>query len=1193
MKMGARHPIFLGETAGIADFIQNDARYVKGGYKRLEKILKKVDEFEAELKKEKVMWETTRYTQLVACDKGEKDVADQKVTRDGNEASNLAKTRSLAGEIIQLKGNIAYDLSLEGAEAQGQKDDILGATKHYKEYWSGTEERHQVRNVLMQALWLICYGFANFRHTQYCTNIRQQPDYDEKPDSDTKIYEELQATDVGKSEYIDLESQSKLFSETMDPVWQQQKMFDTQTVNSEDGDPDMNKGFVANRAPWGVDPGGMEYRIGADPGAVSQGAATFSPTTAAPTTSRRLLSQDEDEEELGESNEEEAQNMTNEEMSARLSFLIDGTNIPRHISVPINALIQSVESDDTAVTEGLVEALVNMDVEEGQDQSKADYAFYNDMNTKRKEMYSRATLAISEKKSQLSSFTTIESKMSEQLAIYDSEVSSFADMESLMSQERSNREACELANIEAEATLEAVVEEETNLMRLNSLLRFLVIGDQPDCSDATFDNCERGTAPGGSCTWRNRGVAPAGGAVAANCETETGQDIACNYDNSYPDSPAYSDVYAKVHTGDSSPARGTFRSSDVFCACEYGRFGRQDPNAGCTDCACDLYMCPGYGRIQYPGNDQPALKINGVPIGPQYYPTGSGIQVEGTYVLGNVCAGIRWEGSHGACDVSTGKCTWCFNDAERTSGDGANINGFGKPAADDTTGGHQCGSCRSECLTSGNIDGSGNVVTSADWAPFSFTAEGNCGADAWANQMNGTPKLCDDGTNKFVCSEVVKAFWHHGTYEKCENKYVYKVPTDADPDKYHFERGTESSTCSGDAGTAEKWEFSGAYTGDCVCTVQSEAAAWSGKACEFRMCNDDEDGAKKGKWYPFQAAVNCQGRGVCIEQSKGDDATYQPGECSCDQYSTGATCKEKRCPGYDPTVGREAQECGEGTGTCNLATGRCQCAAGVSCGHQGMNGRCPGACIYNDCENNCGGSDIDGDGSHGLCDRFSGVCMCTGGEGSPGDGAPDYNFNGPACRKVTKGADANRDAQHAVWTKSMDQWGWSTCKKGYLVTGMQTDLLSSMDALYNLDRAKCQRPYEAGEVMPSAIEPSRCYHENWWKQMDSKGGKFCRRNYFIAGFFRSHCNSLYCIEMAKCCSVKRSIWKDCKWTAINDWTSNNNGFSIADDVAGVEDQFIAGVFRDETHTLQGITHIRQCSPLWWGQVYKFKTRFDD
>merc|ERR1719353_2678887 len=72
MKMGARHPIFLGETAGIADFIQNDARYVKGGYKRLDSILKKIDEFEVQLTEEKKNWEKSRYSSLATC----KDSAD-------------------------------------------------------------------------------------------------------------------------------------------------------------------------------------------------------------------------------------------------------------------------------------------------------------------------------------------------------------------------------------------------------------------------------------------------------------------------------------------------------------------------------------------------------------------------------------------------------------------------------------------------------------------------------------------------------------------------------------------------------------------------------------------------------------------------------------------------------------------------------------------------------------------------------------------------------------------------------------------------------------------------------------------------------------------------------------------------------------------------------------------------------------
>merc|ERR1712070_162621 len=124
-----------------------------------------------------------------------------------------------------------------------------------------------------------------------------------------------------------------------------------------------------------------------------------------------------------------------------------------------------------------------------------------------------------------------------------------------------------------------------------------------------------------------------------------------------------------------------------------------------------------------------------------------------------------------------------------------------------------------------------------------------------------------------------------------------------------------------------------------------------------------------------------------------------------------------------------------------------------------------------------------------------------------------------------------------IWTSSMDKWGWSTCETGYLLTGMKTDRLQTMDALYNLDRGFCQQPFESSAAILRGVEPSRCYHENWWKKFDTRGGKFCRRNYFVAGLFRSHCNSLYCIEMAKCCNVKRSIWTDCKWTKNDGWNT--------------------------------------------------------
>merc|ERR1712167_167200 len=88
--------------------------------------------------------------------------------------------------------------------------------------------------------------------------------------------------------------------------------------------------------------------------------------------------------------------------------------------------------------------------------------------------------------------------------------------------------------------------------------------------------------------------------------------------------------------------------------------------------------------------------------------------------------------------------------------------------------------------------------------------------------------------------------------------------------------------------------------------------------------------------------------------------------------------------------------------------------------------------------------------------------------------------------------------------------------------------MGTKDALFNIQTGLCAKPGENNMLIDRAVEAHRCYHENWWKKFDTRGGKFCRRNYFLAGLFRSHCNSLYCIEMAKCCSVKRSIWTDCK-----------------------------------------------------------------
>jgi len=148
------------------------------------------------------------------------------------------------------------------------------------------------------------------------------------------------------------------------------------------------------------------------------------------------------------------------------------------------------------------------------------------------------------------------------------------------------------------------------------------------------------------------------------------------------------------------------------------------------------------------------------------------------------------------------------------------------------------------------------------------------------------------------------------------------------------------------------------------------------------------------------------------------------------------------------------------------------------------------------------------------------------------------------------------------------------------------------DALYNLAYAKCANPCEGDASSKRGLTLQHCYHENWWKKFDFGGGKFCRKNYFMAGLFRSHCNSLYCLEMAKCCQVQRSLWNNCKWVDIKSaWSDSNckeNKETGLIDCAWAEvdddRSFMAGFYRDKLHTLDGLTHIRKCEPYFFGAL---------
>merc|ERR1712216_280624 len=165
-----------------------------------------------------------------------------------------------------MGAHIANLLVQETTKAAELKTDTEAVDKEYKAYWTATEDRHQVRNVLMQALWLVCTGFRSFRHTEYCTNLRRQPDYDEMEDLDAtgrRLWECEKDTDgtasctgVNADKLLEDVKGSDTFGNTMQPVWEQQKLADAEagSVNTFDGDVDMEKGFVNNKAPWGVDP---------------------------------------------------------------------------------------------------------------------------------------------------------------------------------------------------------------------------------------------------------------------------------------------------------------------------------------------------------------------------------------------------------------------------------------------------------------------------------------------------------------------------------------------------------------------------------------------------------------------------------------------------------------------------------------------------------------------------------------------------------------------------------------------------------------------------------------------------------------------------------------------------------------------------------------------------------------------------
>jgi len=87
--------------------------------------------------------------------------------------------------------------------------------------------------------------------------------------------------------------------------------------------------------------------------------------------------------------------------------------------------------------------------------------------------------------------------------------------------------ACRIDLADIEAIMDQNNEELVNVMRLNSLLRFLVIGESP----ATKCNGQCTNEDQGSCTWATRGERGEQATKPKNCRDTESNAIECDYSN--------------------------------------------------------------------------------------------------------------------------------------------------------------------------------------------------------------------------------------------------------------------------------------------------------------------------------------------------------------------------------------------------------------------------------------------------------------------------------------------------------------------------------------------------------------------------------------------------------------------------------------------------------------------------------------
>lgn len=248
-------------------------------------------------------------------------------------------------------------------------------------------------------------------------------------------------------------------------------------------------------------------------------------------------------------------------------------------------------------------------------------------------------------------------------------------------------------------------------------------------------------------------------------------------------------------------------------------------------------------------------------------------------------------------------------------------------------------------------------------------------------------------------------------------------------------------------------------------------------------------------------------------------------------------CEKTKCPG----------DCGAGeNGTCDVTTGLCACKQ-TPIKFTGP------SCMYRDCPGNCGRPE------GGECDRNDGHCICRMG------------YTGTMCERSSRCTISSLNTEKTNWYTIWDKPGWVVCPKGQLLYALQR---RKCQALSCIDSGSCAAGCEGSSYV---YQQRHCYHDlGVYSSFDKAGWTKCNSDYFVAGLYRS-CESLYCLQMIKCCSMREARWagnpKPCKeltWTA--DFKETGEGGLGVDG----SHAFITGFYRGKGHDLRSLEKVSYC-----------------